>query len=61
MNDLKSAHASDCKVCYGPHSDDIHDATVRIHRWLRQEVTRKLAGGGIPVPAVAEESPGLVA
>jgi hypothetical protein len=55
----KTAHVSDCKVCYGEHSDDIHDATLRVRSWLRYEVTRKLSD---PFdPATQEEGPALVA
>jgi hypothetical protein len=58
-DDLKPAHVSDCKVCYGEHSDDIHDATLRVRRWLRHEVIRKLTEG--EAPPVPEEYPALVA
>ena len=29
----------DCKVCYGPHDAEIHEATLSVHAWFRQEVT----------------------
>jgi hypothetical protein len=58
-NDLKPARVCDCKICYVPHSDDIHEATLRIRRWLRYEVTRKLNEG--LDPATEEASPALVA
>jgi ABC-type Zn2+ transport system substrate-binding protein/surface adhesin len=32
-----------CQLCLGPHDDEIHDATVNIHIWLRQEIARKIA------------------
>jgi len=41
-DDLKMARVRDCKVCCVPHSEDIHDATLRIRHWLRQELARKL-------------------
>jgi len=41
-NTLKTTRVRDCKVCYVPHSDEIHDATLRVRNWLRNEVTRKL-------------------
>ncbi|HXB69214.1 MAG TPA: hypothetical protein VNY05_13275 [Candidatus Acidoferrales bacterium] len=58
-DDLKPTRLSDCDVCYGQHSDDIHDATLRVRRWLRHEVTRKLTEGFVPV--MVEEIPALVA
>jgi hypothetical protein len=57
-DDLRTARVSDCKVCYVAHSDDIHDATLRIRRWLRYEVTRKLTEGY--APEEVEEDPALV-
>jgi hypothetical protein len=57
--DPKPARVCDCKVCYVQHSDDIHDATLRIRRWLRYEVNRKLSEG--LAPAVEAEDPALVA
>ena len=35
-------HAGECPVCLGQHEEDIHIATIRIHRWFRAEVTRGL-------------------
>jgi hypothetical protein len=32
--------AGECPVCLGQHDEDIHMATVRIHRWFRGEVTK---------------------
>ena len=31
---------SECAVCYSVHDNDIHEATLRIHRWFIGEVTR---------------------
>ena len=33
---------SDCAVCYSTHDDEIHDATLRLHRWFLEQVTRNL-------------------
>ncbi len=33
-------HAGECPTCLGPHEEEIHIATVRVHRWFRTEVTR---------------------
>ena len=32
--------AGECPVCLGQHDEDIHIATIRIHRWFRGEVTK---------------------
>ena len=29
----------DCPVCLLPHDPEIHEATVSIHKWLRDQVT----------------------
>ena len=30
----------ECTVCCAPHDEEIHEATLRVHRWFRQHVTR---------------------
>jgi len=47
----------DCKICCVPHSDDIHEATLSIRQWLREEVTRKLK----EFEPEMEQDPALVA
>jgi hypothetical protein len=32
--------AANCKVCMGPHDEEIHAATVSIRLWFRSQVTR---------------------
>lgn len=34
--------APECPVCFGPHNDEIHDASVSIHCWFRSDVLRRL-------------------
>jgi len=34
------SHAAECPVCLGPHDEEIHAATVAVHRWFRGEVTK---------------------
>ena len=36
------SRARECRVCFGPHDDEIHEATVSIREWLKEEVTRYL-------------------
>jgi len=39
---VKPTRVRECAVCLGQHEDEIHAATVRVHRWFRVEVTRGL-------------------
>ena len=32
----------DCKICLTEHDEEIHAATLRVHDWLRVQVTRYL-------------------
>jgi hypothetical protein len=36
---------ADCRICLGPHDDEIHNATLSIRQWFRDEVTK---GFGVP-------------
>jgi len=50
-NHSRTKRTRDCKVCYVQHDDEIHEATLRVHQWLSQELTRRLSdesasGGG---------------
>jgi hypothetical protein len=40
LNDTKENSTSECVVCCATHDDEIHEATLRIHRWFRWQVTR---------------------
>jgi len=37
-----------CKVCLAEHDPEIHDATLRLHEWLRQRVKQSIEE---PAPA----------
>jgi hypothetical protein len=39
FNGLGRTSKSDCPVCYMTHDDEIHQATLSIHRWLFEQVT----------------------
>jgi len=30
----------DCPICLGQHEQEIHEATTRVRRWFRSEVTK---------------------
>ena len=34
---------SECPICYLAHDDEIHEATLRIHRWFSRQVTQSFA------------------
>jgi hypothetical protein len=36
----------DCPVCYGPHDDEIHEATLSVHAWFKITVTQYLESDG---------------
>jgi hypothetical protein len=36
-NQLKNCH-----LCLGPHDNEIHEATLRLHMWLRREILRQI-------------------
>jgi hypothetical protein len=49
---------SDCAVCCSEHDAEIHEATLRIHRWLLDQVTRNFEDRAVPA---SEMQPELVA
>jgi hypothetical protein len=52
FSNAKRNSNSECAVCYSTHEDEIHEATLRVHRWFRGQVTHNFED----VPFVA---PGL--
>ena len=42
---LLGARAAECRICLGPHDDEIHAATLSVRQWFREEVTK---GFGVP-------------
>jgi hypothetical protein len=37
---LPACAAANCKVCLGPHDEEIHAATVSVRLWFRSQVTK---------------------
>jgi hypothetical protein len=33
LETTRKSRKSDCSVCYSVHDEEIHEATLRIHRW----------------------------
>ncbi len=42
-----------CKVCLIEHDPEIHDATLRVRHWFREDLKYKLAPPAIPQPPAA--------
>jgi hypothetical protein len=34
------SRTAECRICLGPHDDEIHAATLSVRRWFRNEVTK---------------------
>jgi hypothetical protein len=37
---LIGARGVECHICLGPHDEEIHEATLSVRRWFREEVTQ---------------------
>jgi hypothetical protein len=42
--------SAECKICAGVHNEAIHDATQRVHAWLKQQLAAKL----VPRPVIKQ-------
>ena len=40
-DDLTDFLDSECAVCYAAHDDEIHQATLSVHRWFHDQVTHE--------------------
>ena len=38
-NDTEDRSEGECAVCYTTHDEEIHQATLSIHRWFQLQVT----------------------
>jgi hypothetical protein len=38
----RTNRAADCDVCGVAHDEEIHEATLSVHRWFQAQVTRYL-------------------
>jgi hypothetical protein len=43
----------ECAVCYGAHDAEIHEATLRVHRWFCGQVTHQFEDDVPSVPELA--------
>jgi hypothetical protein len=44
----------ECPICSGLHDEEIHDATLSIHNWLRHEIERRTEPARFPYAATVE-------
>jgi len=42
FDDATHTEALECDVCCAQHDEEIHQATLSVHRWFQQEVTKYL-------------------
>ena len=42
FDNATSNHAAECDVCGTSHDEEIHEATLSVHRWFHHQVTRFL-------------------
>jgi hypothetical protein len=55
FSNAKKNPNSECAVCYSTHEDDIHEATLRVHRWFRGQVTHDFEDVPFVVPELQPE------
>jgi hypothetical protein len=55
LNDAKEKSRSECAVCYATHDDEIHESTLRIHRWFYGQVTRNFEDVAFIAPELQPE------
>ena len=54
-SNAKKNSKSECAVCYSTHDDEIHEATLRIHRWFRGQVTHNFEDVTFVAPELQPE------
>lgn len=49
-DDPKNAPESECTICYAAHDEEIHQATLSIHRWFYHQVTHDFQDDALYLP-----------
>jgi hypothetical protein len=49
-DDLENKPEFECTVCYAAHDEEIHQATLSIHRWFQHQVTHEFEDDGLYLP-----------
>jgi len=55
LNGTEENPTSECVVCCVAHDDEIHEATLRIHRWFHWRVTRDFEDDAVVAPVSQPE------
>ena len=42
---------NECAICYAAHDEEIHEATLRIHRWLGDQVMHRFENDTVQLMA----------
>ncbi len=51
INPPRALKTRECRTCSGPHDEEMHAATIRVHRWFRERVKRNFAEIDLLTPA----------
>jgi hypothetical protein len=54
-DDLKRTREAECAVCYAAHDEEIHEATLSIHRWFQRQVTHDFQDDALHLPELDAE------
>jgi hypothetical protein len=49
-DELEGNSERECAVCYAAHDEEIHQATLSIHRWFQHQVTHDFEDDGLYLP-----------
>ena len=49
-DDLENTSEAECTVCYAVHDEEIHQATLSIHRWFHHQVTHDFEDEALYLP-----------
>ena len=45
-----------CRLCLTQHDEEIHEATIRLHTWMRDEILRQITPWRPALPQPAPEA-----
>lgn len=50
LDELDRASDGECAICYAAHDEEIHQATLSIHRWFHNQVTHDFEDDTLYLP-----------
>jgi hypothetical protein len=53
FNESRIESEQECAVCYAAHDEEIHEATLRIHRWFCGQVTHQFEEDAVIIAELA--------